>query len=104
MPLSTEGHIYFRGPRGAATPASIKIDLNGQGKVVRPCDLYDIVNLFRRQDIHSAAELICSVLIEKCNSKGVLVPTFATLETSPYRGELKSEWENMLSHQLPVLE
>jgi len=143
-PLSTEGRIYFRGPRGATTPASIKLDLNGQEKVVRPSvlrkishpfpdslppgdircyafeevfaekiramvercrprDLYDIVNLFRRQDLHSAPELIRTVLIEKCEYKGVTVPAFAALETSPFRAELESEWDNMLAHQLPVL-
>lgn len=145
VPLSTEGRIYFRGPRGATTPASIKLDLNGQEKVVRPSvlrkishpfpdslpppgdircyafeevfaekvramgercrprDLYDIIHLFRRQDLRSVPELIYSVLIEKCESKGVPVPSFATLESSPYRAELESEWENMLAHQLPVL-
>lgn len=143
--LSTEGRIYFRGPRGAITPASIKLDLNGQEKVVsppvlrkishpfpdslpapgdircyafeevfaekiramgercRPRDLYDVVNLFRRQDLRSAPELIYTVLVEKCQSKGVPVPNFATLESSPYRVELESEWENMLAHQLPAL-
>ncbi|GFP31884.1 uncharacterized protein HKBW3S42_00190 [Candidatus Hakubella thermalkaliphila] len=45
-PLSTEGRIYFRGPRGATTPASIKLDLNGQEKVVRPSVLRKISHPF----------------------------------------------------------
>jgi predicted nucleotidyltransferase component of viral defense system len=145
VPLSTEGRIYFRGPRGVTTPASIKLDLNGQEKVVRPSvlrkishpfpdslpppgdircyafeelfaekiramgercrprDLYDIINLFRRQDLRAAPEVMYSLLIEKCQSKGVSIPAFAALESSPYRAELESEWKNMLAHQLPAL-
>ncbi len=73
------------------------------GERCRPRDLYDIIHLFRRQDLRSVPELIYSVLIEKCESKGVPVPSFTTLESSPYRAELESEWENMLAHQLPAL-
>jgi hypothetical protein len=43
------------------------------------------------------------VYVQKCQSKGVEVFTFASLEGSPYRAELETEWANMLGHQLPAL-
>lgn len=142
---SSEGRIYYRGPRGAPSPSSIKLDLNAQEKVVRPTvlrniahpypdklpepdkvrcygfeevfaekiramgersrprDLYDIINLFRRPDLRAHPEVIRGVLDEKCQSKGIPIPTFEAVEKSEFRPELESEWKNMLSHQLPQL-
>lgn len=77
--------------------------LRAIGERSRPWDLYDIVNLFRRQEFRPYAELIRSVYVQKCESKGVEVFTFDSLEHSPYRVELETEWANMLGHQLPVL-
>ncbi|MFC2011477.1 nucleotidyl transferase AbiEii/AbiGii toxin family protein [Chloroflexota bacterium] len=77
--------------------------LRAMGERSRPRDLYDIINLFRRQDFRPHAELIRSVYIQKCETKGVEVFSFDSIEKSPYRGELESEWENMLGHQLPAL-
>src|SRR5262249_25413313 len=136
---------YYRGPRNAPSPASIKLDLSAMELVVRPTvlrtiahshadklpepaevrcygfeelfaekiramgertrprDLYDIVNLFRRPDLRSHPDLIREVLLEKCNAKGLPVPTYAALESSPFRAEIESEWANMLGHQLPAL-
>lgn len=69
----------------------------------RPRDLYDIMNLFRHTDLHLHPELIREVLEEKCRAKAIPIPTFDSLEASPYRSELESEWANMLAHQLPAL-
>ena len=77
--------------------------IRAMGERCRPRDLYDIVNLFRRRDLRSQPALIRQVLIEKCESKGVPVPTFTTLQNSPFRSDLESEWANMLAHQLPSL-
>lgn len=143
--LSGEGRVYYRGPRGAPTPASIKLDLSGTEKVVRPTvirpiahpfsdefptpgeircysfeelfaekiralgercrprDLYDVVNLYRRDDFQADPNTVYSVLLEKCRSKGVPVPTYELIETSEARVELFSEWDNMLGHQLQSL-
>jgi predicted nucleotidyltransferase component of viral defense system len=142
---STEGRIYYRGPRGAPQPASIKLDLSGDETIARPTvlrriahphadelpapaevrsygfeelfaeklralaersrprDLYDVVNLFRRRDLQAEPALIRAVLIEKCERKGIPVPSYTDLESSPYRAELDSEWHSMLAHQLPAL-
>ncbi len=73
------------------------------GERSRPRDLYDIVNLFRREDLRFEQELIHSTLEQKCTSKGVEFPSHEAISSSPRRVELESEWENMLGHQLPAL-
>jgi len=77
--------------------------LRAMGERSRPRDLYDIINLFRRQDFRPHAELVRSVYVQKCETKGVEVFSFDSIENSPYRGELETEWANMLGHQLPAL-
>ncbi len=77
--------------------------IRAMGERGRPRDLYDIVNLYRHQGLGRAPELIREVLIEKCVSKGVEVPTEETVLGASTLPELWSEWENMLGHQLPDL-
>ncbi len=77
--------------------------IRAMGERGRPRDLYDILNLFHRQDGSLSPEIVGRVLREKCASKGVPVPTFASIEQSGCRPELEAEWENMLAHQLPGL-
>ena len=77
--------------------------LRAMGERSRPRDLYDIVNLYRRPDLRLRAGEIQAILVEKCESKGIPVPTFQSIETSDFVVELESEWENMLGHQLPAL-
>lgn len=77
--------------------------LRAMGERSRPRDLYDIVNLFRRQEFRPYAGLVRSVYVQKCESKRVEVFTLVSLENSPHRTELEAEWANMLGHQLPVL-
>lgn len=142
---STEGRVYYIGPRRTPQPARVKLDLSADEKVVRPpvlqqvahpypdtfpsggmirCysfdelfaekiramaqrgrprDLYDIVNLFRRNDLRMFPEAIRSALVEKCAAKSIAVPTADDFEDSPLLVELESEWSNMLGHQLPAL-
>lgn len=77
--------------------------IRAMGERCRPRDLYDIVNLFRRQDFRGHGEIIADILAEKCHSKGVDVPSMSALEEDPRRAQLATEWSNMLSHQLPAL-
>ena len=77
--------------------------LRAMGERSRPRDLYDIVNLFRRPDFRPYAGLVLEVLKLKCESKGVPVPSAEAISESPMFEELKSEWENMLAHQLRAL-
>ena len=77
--------------------------LRAMGERSRPRDLYDIVNLYRRPELRSHPHLIREALREKCETKGVPIPTFDSIASSPYRAELESEWSNMLEHQLAAL-
>lgn len=77
--------------------------IRAMGERSRPRDLYDIITLFRRRDLQVHPELIKTVLIKKCKSKNISVPTFKSIENSPFRQELGSEWESMLGHQLQDL-
>ena len=91
--------------RSVATDSrrSLQRRYGAMGERSRPRDLYDIVNLFRRPDFRQHADLVLEVLMQKCESKGVPVPTVETIQSSPMFGELRSEWENMLAHQLREL-
>jgi hypothetical protein len=77
--------------------------LRAMGERSRPRDLYDIVNLFRRDDLRLRRDDIHTILVEKCAHKEIEVPTLASIEASGLVPELESEWENMLGHQLPAL-
>lgn len=76
--------------------------LRALGERGRPRDLYDVVNLFRRPGSRAHPDDIRSALQEKCRSKGVPVPTFASIAAAG-SDELAAEWDNMLGHQLPEL-
>jgi hypothetical protein len=62
-----------------------------------------VVGVFRRPEARGSAEVVFDVLKEKCRYKEIAVPTLASIEASPRRAELESEWQNMLGHQLPEL-
>lgn len=77
--------------------------IRAMGERGRPRDLYDIVNLFRRDELRDGLEDIHAILVEKCESKGVPVPTFESINTGTFRQEIEADWSNMLAHQLPAL-
>jgi predicted nucleotidyltransferase component of viral defense system len=68
----------------------------------RPRDLYDVVHLYRRQDLQPDRALVRSTLARKCEFKGIPVPTYAALTNRPERTAIEVEWEQMLGHQLPT--
>jgi predicted nucleotidyltransferase component of viral defense system len=68
----------------------------------RPRDLYDVVHLYRRQDLQPNRALVRSTLSRKCEFKGIPVPTYASLTNRPERVAIEVEWEEMLAHQLPT--
>ncbi|MFN0185614.1 MAG: nucleotidyl transferase AbiEii/AbiGii toxin family protein [Aquabacterium sp.] len=68
----------------------------------RPRDLYDVVHLYRRQDLKPDRGVVRSTLARKCEFKGIPVPTYAALTERPERTAIEVEWEQMLSHQLPA--
>jgi predicted nucleotidyltransferase component of viral defense system/DNA-directed RNA polymerase subunit RPC12/RpoP len=142
--LSTEGRVYFIGPRQTPQAARVKLDISANETVIRPpvlrdiahpysdgplrgkirCysfeelfaekiramaqrarprDLYDIINLFRRNDLRLYREVIRQALAEKCAAKSIGVPAAADFDGSPLIAALESDWGQMLAHQLPAL-
>jgi hypothetical protein len=69
----------------------------------RPRDLYDIINLFRRNDLRLYPKVIRQALAEKCAAKGLAVPTAADFADSPLIADLEADWGQMLARQLPAL-
>lgn len=70
----------------------------------RPRDLYDVVFLLENSpesfDLFSARE----IFRDKCAGKQITPPSAAELvHVVSAAAELRSEWSNMLAHQLPVL-
>lgn len=142
---SAEGRIYYRGPRGAAGEARVKLDLTydeivveptvrraiahayddelpadatvgcyafvevfaeklrALGQRTRPRDLYDVVNLYRRADLHDERDLVTTVLARKCAHKDIPVPTLTAVTSIEKAADLRADWQAMLAHQLPEL-
>ena len=71
------------------------------GERARPRDLYDVISLFRREDLRPEASALLQMLREKCEFKGISVPDPASLQ--PFREEMEGDWEVMLAHQLPAV-
>ncbi len=69
----------------------------------RPRDLYDVVHLYRHDEIRPDRAVVMQTLQEKCAFKNIPVPTRGSLLTESARDKLLAEWEDMLAHQLPVL-
>ena len=67
----------------------------------RPRDLYDVVNLYRHDDNLPLSSVLRDVLKQKCDYKGIPLPTYESLQ--PHRADLEAMWQSMLAHQLPVL-
>jgi predicted nucleotidyltransferase component of viral defense system len=142
--LSTEGRVYYIGPRQTRQAARVKLDISANETVIRPpvlreiahpypdgplpgrvrCysfeelfaekiramaqrarprDLYDIINLFRRNDLRLYPGLIRQALEEKCDAKGIPTPAASDFADSPLMAALKGDWSQMLGHQLPAL-
>lgn len=69
----------------------------------RPRDLYDVVHLYRHDEIRPDRSVVMQTLREKCAFKNIPLPTRDSLFTESARDKLLAEWEDMLAHQLPVL-
>ena len=70
---------------------------------LRPRDLYDVVHLHRRRELEPDRAGVIATLREKCEFKGIPLPTLQSIQTSPLVGELRTAWGQMLGHQLPEL-
>lgn len=77
--------------------------LRALGQRARPRDLYDVVNLHRRADLHGERALVAAVLEQKCRFKQVGIPTLDSVTAGARGDELRADWGAMLAHQLPAL-
>lgn len=69
----------------------------------RPSDLYDIIYLFRRSDLHAEPELISEILEYKCDFKGIDVPYLSDIDQETHRNEIELRWEPMLGRAVGLL-
>ena len=70
----------------------------------RPRDLYDVVFLLENHSAEFDLGVARGFFTRKCASKGLTVPSTQDLiRVIEAEVELRSEWENMLGHQLPEL-
>jgi predicted nucleotidyltransferase component of viral defense system len=70
---------------------------------LRPRDLYDVVHLYRHDNLRPDRQVIMETLHDKCQFKGITIPTAQDFMDHAGRDELQAEWGNMLGHQLPAL-
>ena len=71
---------------------------------MRPRDLYDVVYLLENQPKAFDLGQVRDLFAEKCRGKNLTVPSAADLLVVVRQAEeLRSEWANMLGHQLPSL-
>ncbi len=70
------------------------------GERGRPRDLYDVINLYRNDQL-PPAPVIRDVLTQKCAYKEIGLPVLADMDG--HKGDLQRNWEPMLAHQLPSL-
>jgi predicted nucleotidyltransferase component of viral defense system len=100
-------HPYSDAPEGGFTAQAYAYEEVFAEKVralaerTRPRDLYDVINLFRNEDARPTPSVMLDVLRQKCEHKGIGLPTLNLLE--PHRETLAGSWHNMLNHQLPSL-
>lgn len=68
----------------------------------RPRDLYDVIHLYRHDELRPGRAVIVDTLGRKCEFKGIPVPTVTSIGDQR-RVELEADWATMLGHQLPAL-
>jgi predicted nucleotidyltransferase component of viral defense system len=96
-------------PDGAAVtayslPELLAEKLRALYERARPRDLYDVVYLLENKPDAFELPRVRELFAGKCAAKGIETPsTDRILEVVQNDAELRSEWENMLAHQLPVL-
>lgn len=70
---------------------------------LRPRDLFDVVHIYRHRELDLDRHSVVQTLQEKCDFRGIAVPTLLSLRASSLIDELRAGWGQMLAHQLPQL-
>jgi predicted nucleotidyltransferase component of viral defense system len=68
-----------------------------------PRDLYDVVEIYKRKELLPNSSKVLKILTQKCDFKGVGLPTKDLMRDTDKKTEIRSAWENMLKHQLKDL-
>jgi predicted nucleotidyltransferase component of viral defense system len=68
----------------------------------RPRDLYDVIHLFHHLEHQKSQETVLNFLKQKCDFKGVQLPTMESLEKQQIACSVG--WTDQLSHQINNLE
>lgn len=108
MPPSRQAvfHPYTDSPQDGifivsyAYPEVFGEKIRALGERGRPRDLYDVMNLFRNDNLPASA-VIQDILSQKCAYKGIGIPVL--LDVNAYRDVMLRNWDPMLKHQLPML-
>lgn len=108
MPATSQEvlHSYSDLPQGGihvdcySYPEVFGEKVRALGERCRPRDLYDVINLFRNDNL-PPAEIIRDVLAQKCAYKEIKTPVFEDMEAN--KDAMESNWKPMLEHQLPAL-
>jgi hypothetical protein len=101
------GHVYSDASSEGITARCYAFEegfgekIRALGERSRPCDLYDVIDLFRNGEFHAAAAVIRGVVQQKCAFRNIGFPRFEALAV--FRYELVAEGRNMVGHQLPAL-
>ena len=56
---------------------------------LRPRDLYDVVHLYRHRELNPDRSIVIATLREKCDFKGIPVPSLESIRRSPLIAELR---------------
>lgn len=67
----------------------------------RPRDLYDVVHLYRHDEIRPDRGVVLKTLQEKCAFKGIPVPTTESLQREDAKIKLAAEWEDTYVFKCP---
>lgn len=68
---------------------------------IRPRDLYDVINFFRRPESRNLAVQVRDILEIKCRYKNISFPLQYDIDL--HRDECEAGWKDQLAHQLPFL-
>ncbi len=108
-------HPYSDSPQDGITTRTYPLtELMGEkiralGERARPRDLYDVISLFRRDDLRPEASAVLQTLREKCEFKDIPVPDIASLQPfrEEYGGRLGSHARTPAargaSHRIPLV-
>lgn len=100
-------HPYSDAPEGGTEVLSYAYEevfaekVRALGERARPRDLYDVIHLFRNEDLRPTASVLADVLERKCKYKQIRVPRFNDVQA--HLADLEAGWHSMLAHQLPSL-